>query len=193
MALPAPASVMSMTVEEFLAHSIPDAKAELVHGELRVSPPAGGPHGAAAANFLGLLWSYVKARRLGRIFGDSTGYELVQLPQTVRVPDTSFVRADRLPTTGVEPGLMRLAPDLAVEVLSPSETASELEEKLHDYLAAGTRMIWIADPARRTVMVVPIDSPVRWLHEGDVLDGGAVIPGFSCPVTEIFEGIARDV
>lgn len=180
-----------MTVEEFLASSVPDGKAELVRGELRVTPPAGGPHGAVAANLIGMLWAHVKAHGLGRVFGDSTGYELVELPRTVRVPDASFVRADRLPSNGVAPGLLRLAPDLAVEVLSPSETASDLEGKLHDYLESATAVIWVADPARRTVMVVPADSPVRWLHEADMLDGGTVVRGFTCPVSDIFEGIAR--
>ena len=192
MALPARASSVSMTVEEFLACSVPEGKAELVRGEIRVTPPAGGPHGAVAANLIGMLWAHVKAHRLGRVFGDSTGYELVELPRTVRVPDASFVRAHRLPSNGIEPGLLRLAPDLAVEVLSPSETASELEGKLHDYLESGTAMIWVADPARRTVMVVPADSPVRWLHEADTLDGGSVVSGFTCAVAEIFDGIARD-
>ena len=87
--------------------------------------------------------------------------------------------------------MLKLAPDLAVEVLSPSETASELEEKLDDYLVSGTRLIWIVNPVRRTVMVVSNDAPVRWLREGETLDGGAVVPGFSCAVAEIFEGIAR--
>ena len=193
MALPAQASVMTMTVEEFLAYSVSDVKAELVRGELRVTPPAGGPHGAVGANLIGMLWVHVKAHALGRVFGDATGYELVQLPHTVRAPDASFVRAHRLPDGGIEPDLLRFAPDLAVEVLSPSETASDLEGKLHDYLASGTSLIWVADPARRTVMVVPADAPVRWLHEADTLDGGKVVPGFVCTVSDIFEGIARDV
>ena len=103
----------------------------------------------------------------------------------------SFVRAGRLPKEGIGPGLLKLAPDLAVEVLSPSESASELEEKLDDYRACGTPLIWVVDPARRTVMIVASDAPVRWLREDDALDGGNVVPGFSCPVAELFEGIAR--
>ncbi len=92
---------------------------------------------------------------------------------------------------GIGPGLLQLAPDLAIEVLSPSETASELQEKLDDYKAAGTALVWVVDPVRRTVMVVASDAPVEWLHEADVLEGGDVVPGFSCPVAAIFEGIAR--
>ena len=182
---------MLMTVDEFLVAQVPDGKVELVRGELRVTPPPGAPHGVAESNLFMLLGVHVKANGLGRVFGDTFGYILTQLPRTVRVPDVSFMRADRLPPEGLGPGLLRLAPDLAVEVLSPSESASELEEKLADYTVAGTRLIWVVDPARRTVMILDQLHPVRWLQEADVLDGGEVVPGFSCKVAEIFEGIAR--
>jgi Uma2 family endonuclease len=115
----------------------------------------------------------------------------VRLPHTVRVPDGSFVRADRLPVAGVGPALLTLAPDIAIEVLSPSATATELEDKLDDYVAAETPLIWVVDPLRRTVMVIAANAPVRWLREGDAMDGGTVVHGFSCAVTEIFDGIAR--
>lgn len=151
----------------------------------------GAPHGSAAINLVVMLAVHVKANGLGRVFGDSFGYILTQLPHTVRAPDLSFVRADRLPPEGIGPGLLRFAPDLAVEVLSPSESASELEEKLADYTTAGTRLIWVVDPARRTVMILDQSRPVRWLQESDVLEGGEVVPGFTCRVAEIFEGIAR--
>ena len=190
MAVPARVSPVSMTAEEFLAYPVEDAKAELVRGELRVSPPAGGPHGVAAGNLFLALGAYVRTHGLGRVFGDGFGYELLRLPRTVRVPDGSYVRAERLPPDGIGPGLLKLAPDLAIEVLSPSETASELEEKLDDYLVSGTPLIWVVDPVRRTVMIVSSDAPIRWLREGDTLEAGAVIPGFTCPVSEIFDGIA---
>ena len=77
-------------------------------------------------------------------------------------------------------------------MLSPSTRASELEEKFHDYTVAGTSLMWIVDPARRTIMLIAPDAPVRWLSEGDTLDGGTTIPGFACPVAEVFEDIARD-
>jgi Uma2 family endonuclease len=188
---PARSSPMLMTVDEFLVAQVPEGKVELVRGELRVTPPPGAPHGLAESNLFMLLGVHVKANGLGRVFGDTFGYILTQLPRTVRVPDLSFVRADRLPPEGIGPGLLRLAPDLAVEVLSPSESASELEEKLADYTAAGTRLIWVVDPARRTVMILDQAHPVRWLQEADALEGGDVVPGFSCKVAEIFEGIAR--
>jgi Uma2 family endonuclease len=192
MVLPAREKVMLMTPEEFMAHPVPDGKAELVRGELRVTPPPGGSHGLAATNLLYLIESHARPGKLGRAFSDGTGYELLQVPRTVRMPDVSFVRAERLPEEGVGASLLRLAPDLAVEVLSPSEAAWELQEKLDDYTAAGTPLIWVVDPARRIVMIAAANAPLRWLHEADTLDGGDVIPGFRCGVSEIFVGIARE-
>ena len=185
------ADVMLMTPDEFLVYPLSSVSAELVRGELRVTPPPGGPHGCTATNLVVLLAAYVKGREHGRVFADGVGYELIQLPHTVRSPDASFVRFNRLPQEGIGPGFLKLAPDLAVEVLSPSESASDLEEKLDDYRGCGTPLIWVVDPVRRTVMIVASDSPVRWLHETDTLDGGEVIPGFLCGVAEIVEGIAR--
>lgn len=182
--------VVLMTPTEFLVYPMPDGKAELVRGELRVTPPAGGPHACVTSNVHALLSAYVKGHGLGRAFCDGAGFELKQLPRTVRAPDASFVRADRLPTQGIGSGLMKLAPDLAVEVVSPSESEAELKEKVNDYRACGTPLIWVVDPVGRSVMIVSADSPARWLREGDVLDAGDVIPGFSFAVADLFEGLA---
>jgi Uma2 family endonuclease len=184
---------MVMTAEEFLVYPLEDVKAELVRGELRVTPPDGGAHGCATVNLAMLVSMYVRSSNLGFVFASRVGYELVDLPHTVRVPDASFVRADRLPDEGIGPGFLKLAPDLAIEVLSPSETASDLQEKLDDYRVSGTPLVWVVDPVRRTVMVVGRDAPMRLLHESESLDGGDVIPGFACAVSRIFAGIARDI
>ena len=193
MASAARTSAVVMTAEEFLLYPVPDAKAELVRGELRVSPPAGGPHSVAVGNICKKLFAFFERVPIGRVFVDGTGFELVSLRHTVRVPDASVVRNERLPAAGIGPGLLKLAPDLVIEVLSPSETASDLQEKLDDYAAAGTPLVWVVDPMRWTVSVVAAGEQTRRLREGDALDGGMVIPGFSCAVSEIFEGIARDL
>jgi len=182
----------TMTVDEFLEANLPEGKSELVRGEVRMTPPAGGPHATVTSNVISMLMAYAKTHRAGRVFTDGAGYELTNLPRTVRVPDGSFVRAGRLPPEGVGRGLLKMAPDLAVEVLSPSERASDIDEKLDDYAAGGTPLVWIIDPERRTVMIVTTDSPVRWLREGDTLDGGTILPSFTAPVTEIFDGVARE-
>lgn len=182
---------MLLTVEEFLMRPTTEVKEELVRGELRVSPPPGAPHGVAGGNLLMLLFAHVVPRKLGRVFGDGFGYQLVQIPHTVRIPDTSFVRADRWPAE-VGRGLIKFAPDLAIEILSPSETASDLQEKIDDYQLSGTTLLWVLDPVRRSVTVVAHNAPLKQLHEGDTLSGGDVLPDFSCSVAELFDGIARD-
>src|SRR5437868_3062248 len=96
----APVSIM-LTVDEFATRPLPDGKAELVRGELRMTPPPGGPHGVIAGNLLLLLANHVKDNRLGRVFPDSVGYELLALPRTVRAPDVSFVQSSRLPEGGI--------------------------------------------------------------------------------------------
>ena len=182
-----------MTVDEFLMLPQSEMKEELVRGEVRVNPPAGGPHGVAGANLIGRLIAHVTERELGQVFGDGVGYQLTQIPHTVRVPDASFVRQDRMPVEGVGPGLFKFAPDIAIEVLSPSETASEVQEKIDDYLVAGTSLVWVVDPVRRTAMIVSRNAPLELLHESDTLYGGSVLPEFSCAVSDIFHRISRDL
>ncbi len=188
-----PLRAKQMTPDEFLEYPylLSDGKAELVRGNLYVFPPPGGPHGRTTTNLVVLLSNYVEPRALGWVFGDSVGYELVALPRTVRVPDLSFVQAGRIPSAGIEEGLLKFAPDLAVEVLSPWERKTKLEEKLDDYRVSGTPLVWVVDPRRRTVMVVASNASRRLLNETDMLDGGTVVPGFACRVTELFKGIAR--
>lgn len=179
-----------MTVEEFEEFSFPDGKVELVRGEPRVMSPAATPHAKVVSNLLRHLLPFVAEHGLGEVFGDGLGYQLIALPQTVRNPDASFVRASRITSDDLQRGFLKVAPDLVVEVLSPSEKAWELDEKVEDYQAAGTPLIWIVDPRRRAVRVLTRDEPSRVLHSPDTLDAGDVIPGFSCPVSALFEGLA---
>jgi Uma2 family endonuclease len=180
-----------VTSEQFLDHPAASGGSELVRGVVRMMTPASGVHGVVSCNVLRVLSTYVREHRLGRCFADSTGFALPGLPNTVRAPDASFVRAERLPHDGVGGGWVELAPDLAVEVLSPTETASDVSEKLADYRAAGTALVWVVDPAKRTVGSFAQSAPARWLNESDTLDGDAVLPGFRCAVIDLFEGIAR--
>lgn len=182
------AAARNYSVEEFLLLDTPDGKAELVRGELRVTPPPGPRHSIAWANTATLLNSHVKEKQLGLVFTEAS-FELIALPRTVRAPDVAFVRTDRIPPNAMNEARLKLAPDLAAEILSPSETASRLDEKLADYAAANVPLVWVIDPKRRTVMVIAKDAPVRWLRDDDTLDGGAVIPEFACRVSELFAGI----
>lgn len=196
---------MLLSADEFLAApKSDDMRQELVRGEVRSMTPAGGWHATVGDNLYGPLREFVRARRLGRCVFDGAGF-LLPLPaelqrrsrdgrprDTVRSPDVAFVRADRVPPGGFGPGWIPFAPDLAVEVLSPSETASDTEEKLADYRAAGTRLLWVVDPAKRMVSIYAADAPARWVRTGEVLDGGEVLPGFALPVEALFEDVAEE-
>ncbi len=168
-----------------------EVRYELVAGELRTMTPTGGAHGVVTGNLFGALFQHVQAAALGRLFTEATGFQLRRDPDTVRCPDVAFVRADRLPSEGLGPTFLDLAPDLTVEVMSPSDTVSAVGEKIEEYLAAGVRAIWIVDPANRTVTVHEAGQAVRILREGDVLDGGEVVPGFQSPVAGVFAGVRR--
>lgn len=165
-------------------------RSELVRGEVRSLAPASGAHALVSGNVARLLSTYVKKKKLGLCFEDNTQFELPNVPATVRAPDASFVRTDRLPLGGHGGGWLSLTPDLAVEVLSPEVSATELDEKLADYRAAGTPLVWVINPNRRRVSVITATGPMKWLEESDTLEGADIVPGFSCKVSAVFEGVA---
>ncbi len=116
-----------MTVGELLALPDDGKRHELVEGELREMPPAGARHGDAAAALTILLGQHVRAHRLGRVLAAETGFRISRNPDTVRAPDISFVSRERVPPDGPPEGYWELAPDLAVEVVSPNNTAAEVQ------------------------------------------------------------------
>jgi Uma2 family endonuclease len=158
---------------------------ELVKGELRKMSPAGGEHGVVVVNVTLLLGQHVKTNNLGVCCGAETGFKIASDPDTVRAPDLAFVSRERIPEDGVPKKFWALAPDLAVEVVSPGDTFSEVEEKVEEWLAAGARAVWVFDPKRRSAAVYRSMTDVTRLSEGDELDGD-VVPGFRCKVSEIF-------
>ena len=157
---------------------------ELVKGELRRMPPSGGEHGAVVFNLSGLLAPHVKV--IGQGFGAETGFKITSDPDTVRAAGIAYVRRERIPEAGIPKNFWELAPDLVVDVLSPGDTCSEVEEKVEDWLTAGVRAVWVVNPKRRGVTVYRSMTDVTRLSEGDELDGGDVVPGFRCKVSEIF-------
>ncbi|HEX8283313.1 MAG TPA: Uma2 family endonuclease [Pyrinomonadaceae bacterium] len=159
---------------------------ELVKGELRRMSPSGSEHGAIIINISVLLAQYVRSNELGVCFGAETGFKIASDPDTVRAPDVAFIRRERIPQSGIPKKFWPGAPDLAVEVLGPGDTYSEVNEKVADWLGAGTRAVWVVDPRRRSVSVYRSMTDVTHLPEADELDGGEVVPGFRCEVAEIF-------
>ena len=131
-----------------------------------------------------LLMTYVARHSLGSIGSAETGFLIDTDPDSVRVPDVGFVARERTQSTT---HFFRGAPDLAVEVVSPSDRAAEVEEKVRDWLAAGTRLVWVADPATRTVVAHRAGSSPRSFGAGDSVPGEDVVPGFALSVSDAFD------
>ena len=195
---PQPAAVPTrMTVEEYLDYpwretSWRDRPIELVHGEVRVAAFPAGAHALIVSNIFSALWEFVHGRTLGRVFGDNTGYALPHRGDTIRGPDVSFVRAGRLPAQQPLRGLFSLAPDLAVEVLSPSDTYGEVAEKLEDFFAGGTELVWLVDARRWRIEAVTPDGVRRVYMEGTTADAAPVLLEFRMDIADVFAGVARE-
>jgi Uma2 family endonuclease len=160
---------------------------ELLAGELRMMPPAGHRHGRVAARFTWRLAQHVETHRLGAVFAAETGFVLSRAPDTVRAPDVSFVSRDRLTVEISDDGFWSGAPDLAVEVASPSDSFSAVVGKALDWLAAGARAVVLVDPQRRTAALYRSRTDIRILGPDDALEIPDVVPGWSLRVGELFE------
>ena len=146
----------------------------------------GGRHGEIGVEFVGPLYMYLQTSPIGRIYTEGTHFIVLREPDVILMPDVAFVRSDRLPPEELREGFMPLAPDLAVEVLSPSNRTGEMAEQVELYLRGGARLVWVVQPRRRVVTVHAPGREAITLHEGDTLDGGEVLPGFTLPVADIF-------
>ena len=162
-------------------------RGELIRGVLYETMPSGGEHGEVAANLAFLVNAFVKPRRLGRVAASDSGVLLERAPDTVREPDLAFISAARLPLNVRVRGYYEIVPDLVVEIASPGDSRREVRAKALMWLEFGARMVWTAEPRSRSVDVYRPNEPVLRLSENDALDGGEVLPGFSCAVSEIFD------
>ena len=178
-------STQLLTAEDLERISFPDKSVELVRGRLVVREPPGSWHGAIAARLAYHLTDFVERHRLGLVFGQDTGFKIASDPDTVRGPDVAFVRRERLGAVHTK-GYAALAPDLAVEILSPDDRPGEVLAKVADFFGAGTALVWVVDPARAEVRVYRQDGSLTILRESESLDGENVVPGFSCQVRSLF-------
>jgi Uma2 family endonuclease len=127
-----------------------------------------------------------KRMNLGEAFGDGVGYILSRRPDLLRIPDASFVSWDRLPDRQIPQGFLPFAPDLAVEIVSPHDRAADIDDKVHEYLEAGTRLVRVFWPRRRAVTAHEPDADPRELGPDDFLDGGEILPGLRVRVADLF-------
>ncbi len=175
------------TAEELLNMPDDGFRYELVRGELRKMVPAGQFHGAYSMNVGISLGGYAKANRLGKTYSSDTGFVLATDPDHVRVPDVAFISNERLKEIGESDAFARGAPDVAVEVISPTDRYTEVEEKVGDWLDAGTLAVIVVDPRRRTVKVYRTPADAVVLTEDDTLTVEDAVPGWKLPVSDIFE------
>ena len=150
--------------------------------------PAGWKHGMIGGRLVPLLGQHVREQGLGEVFLAETGFLLARDPDTVRAPDIAFICKARLLAAEPEEAFWPGAPDLAVEVVSPGDTTGEIDDKVKAWLAAGAKAVWVVSPAWRTVTVYRSAADIRTLTEQDELSGDDVVPGFRCPVRDIFAG-----
>jgi Uma2 family endonuclease len=175
-----------MTADELLAMPDDGWRYELVKGELRMAPPPGSEHGEVTMNLAGSLYQHVKKNNLGVVYAAQTGFKLESNPDTVRAPNVAFVRIESVQQTGRLPGYRSGSPDLVVEVLSPSDRVTGVEEKVAEWLEGGARMVWVVSPKLHTVTVYRSLTDIVMLTANDNVDGGDVVPGFQIKVAEIF-------
>lgn len=184
---PSPGTATVRDVIDLLDRS--DQLYELVDGVL-VEKVMGYAESALAMWLVHLLQSFLDSHDLGLLAGEAGAMEI--MPDLVRIPDVSFVRWEQLPRREIPsdpiPGLV---PDLAIEVLSESNTRGEMKRKLKDYFLAGVRLVWFVDPDSRTVEVYTAPDQREVLTENQTLDGGEVLPGLSLPLRQIFARLSR--
>lgn len=173
----------TMTLADLLR--LPDEeRPELVEGIPRPMSPTNWKHLRTVNRITVPLSIHAERTKLGVVGGEG-GFVFGRDPDTVLAADIVFVQMDRLPPEDRE-GFIHVVPDLVVEVMSPSDTAERLDEKVQRYLAAGVHLVWVANPLLRSVTEYTPDRTARIFVEGEALSGGDVVPGFELPVATIF-------
>jgi Uma2 family endonuclease len=175
-----------VTADEFLLMPDDGLRHELVRGEVTTMTLPGGEHGEIAAEILLLIGSFAKAHGLGKTYAAETGFLIERNPDTVRGADVAFVRREKLREISNRKKHLPFAPDLAVEVNSPTDRPAEVLDKVGEWLAAGCPMVWVVDPDSQTITVHREGAEPNVLTADQLLEGADVLPGFTCRVSDCF-------
>jgi Uma2 family endonuclease len=159
---------------------------ELIDGRIVSMSPASGRHGAIEALLTAELTAFVRRRKLGRVVNGDTGFFTRRNPDRVRGADVAFVSTDRLPRMPPT-GFLDVAPELVVEIVSPTDTWEDLREKIEEYFAIGVERVWVVEPRKRAVLVYRSALAAQHVGETDTLRGEGLLAGFELPVRELFE------
>ena len=180
------ASTKLYTVEDLLEMEDDGCRHELMYGELISIPPTNDEHSGLAFRLSGLLWVYHQAHPEIRWFSGDPGFLLTRDPDLLLAPDLAAVHAEHLPADFPRRLFFDVVPDLAIEILSPSERLGQITDKVNAYLDVGVQMIWLVNPAHRSVTVHSPDQHTRILEGDDILDGGEVLLEFRLPLADLF-------
>jgi Uma2 family endonuclease len=183
---PAMATTRLITAEDLWLMDNDGQHYELVNGELITMPPAGGEHGEIGFTLTALIGAYLAQNRIGRGYSADTGFILARNPDVVRSPDVSVVLNDRLPPEAERRSYLEIAPDLAVEIVSPSDSSADVNDKVMQYIDFGIKLVWVIYPSSRSVSVFTPDRRATILGVHDELDGGHILPGFKVRVHDLF-------
>jgi Uma2 family endonuclease len=177
-----------MTANELLHFPDPHVRkyAELVQGVMYINEPSSFEPSVVAARIMTPLASHVYANDLGEVTGEAGGYVLFRNPDTVRAADVAFISHDRIGNRTLESGFFEGAPNLAIEVISPSDNRRRLRQKVDEYLLAGTRLVWVFDMWSKTVTVYRPHTPSQVVRDGDVVSGEDVLPGFALNIASVW-------
>lgn len=174
-----------VTADELLEH--PEwGRCELVAGKVVFMSPAGAWHGEIAGEIFAAIPAHAKAHNLGKAYTAEAGFLVTRDPDTVRAPDAMFLSKARVPAGGSPDGYLLIPPDLAVEVVSPTDSFSDVTAKAESYIAAGTRLVWVVDPKTLRAYVYRLGRDVRSLDQSQSLEGEDVLPGFALKLADIF-------
>jgi len=176
-----------LTAEEFMEADLGEGTFELVRGEVVEVPRPTPEHGAVCASVTGSLWDYGRKSGLGYAVSNDAAVLTERDPDTVRGPDVCFYTHARWPRSQLGKGLPPVPPDLAVEVYSPGNRKGKMNKKISEYLEAGTLLVWVVNPSRRSVAIYRLDDEFPLvLGEDAVLENLPELPGFRCPLSDFF-------
>jgi len=160
-----------------------DLDYEIVDGEKEVKM-AGARHGEICAQITGELIGYLKGNKTGRAYSSNTTF---QIGQNERMPDVAFVSAARIPEEGAPSSKWEIAPDLAVEVISPNDIWEKVNDKVREYFAAGVRQVWLVSQNAEQVVVYDSPTQIKVVTAAEDLTSEALLPGFKCRVADLFQ------
>ena len=176
-----------LTADDLLQLYAQGVRGELIRGVLYETMSAGQEHGEVVTKLVYRLMAFIDPRKLGRLVASDSGVWLERDPDTVREPDIAYFSAEKIPPGVRVTGYAEVAPDLVVEIRSPGDSRREINDKARMWLSYGVGLVWVVHPDTRTVDLHREGHSVAVLTEDDFLDGLEALPGFTCPVREIFD------